>query len=232
VVIICLAALSCMVCLKVHVLAADTSGSENYMISGDNGDGTVTDGQVLTVDINGMGNATQNFVSAYKNGSIKVYWRVSSSPNGTGTDLVPAYSSSSGTFTLTVRAEDIGKFYTFNVTGDSSLGYNTISSSFKVVTPVINVTIAKNGIATITGSTGSDGSVLTLAQLAELLAQLAGTKVVFELPDALEQSGYSRTTKGILSAKKLTDAGFVFHTHIREGLEKTLEYLKNRGENR
>ncbi|MBQ3104689.1 MAG: NAD(P)-dependent oxidoreductase, partial [Lachnospiraceae bacterium] len=88
------------------------------------------------------------------------------------------------------------------------------------------------GEATHAYNVSDDGSVLTLAKLAELLAQLAGTKVVFELPDALEQSGYSKTTKGILSAKKLTEAGFVFHTHIREGLEKTLDYLKNRGEYR
>ncbi len=164
-VIMCLAVLSCMVCMEVRASTADTSGSENYMISGDNGDGTVTDGQVLTVDINGMGNATQNFVSAYKKSSIKVSWRVSSSPNGAGTDLVPPYSSSAGTFTLTVRAEDVGKYYTFNVTGDSSLGYNTVSRSFKVVTPVIDVTVAKNGIATIKGSTGSSGSVLTFEKV-------------------------------------------------------------------
>ena len=46
-------------------------------------------------------------------------------------------------------------------------------------------------------------SDLTLKELAGLLAGLAGTRVVYELPDEQERAGYSTATHAVLNAAKL-----------------------------
>lgn len=66
-------------------------------------------------------------------------------------------------------------------------------------------------------------SVLTLAQLAQILADIAGTKVIFELPDEVEKAGYSTSTKAVLDASKLEVLGWCARVHMKEGLEKTVK---------
>ncbi len=70
------------------------------------------------------------------------------------------------------------------------------------------------------------GEAITLAHLAEILAQCAGTKVVFELPDAVEQAGYSTATKAVLDGNKLQKLGFEPRISMEQGLAFTVEKLK------
>ena len=49
---------------------------------------------------------------------------------------------------------------------------------------------------------------ITLADLAATLAESAGTRVVFELPDEREQAGYSKATKATLDPSKLMGLGW------------------------
>lgn len=69
-------------------------------------------------------------------------------------------------------------------------------------------------------------SDITLKDLAQLLANEAGTRVIFELPDAVEKAGYSTATKAILDASKMEGLGWMAQTHIEEGLAKTVQILK------
>lgn len=66
-------------------------------------------------------------------------------------------------------------------------------------------------------------SVITLAELAEILAKLGGTQVIFELPDAVEQAGYSTATKAVLDSGRLESLGWKAQIHIQEGLEKIIK---------
>ena len=68
-------------------------------------------------------------------------------------------------------------------------------------------------------------SVLTLAELARILAEIGVCKVVFELPDEVEKAGYSTATKAVLDAYKLEKLGWSARVHMREGLERTVKYL-------
>jgi len=68
-------------------------------------------------------------------------------------------------------------------------------------------------------------SALTLAELAQILANIAGTKVVFELPDEVEKAGYSIATKAVLDATKLETLGWKARVHMQEGLEKTIRNI-------
>lgn len=67
-----------------------------------------------------------------------------------------------------------------------------------------------------------DASDILLKNLASLIAREAGTKVIFELPDAVEQAGYSTATKAVLDGTKLKGLGWRAVTPIEEGIRKTI----------
>ena len=65
-------------------------------------------------------------------------------------------------------------------------------------------------------------SDIMLKDLAALIAKVAGTKVIFELPDEIEQAGYSTATKAVLDGTKLERLGWRARTTIEEGIRKTI----------
>ena len=69
------------------------------------------------------------------------------------------------------------------------------------------------------------GSVLTLAELAQILAKIAETKVIFELPDEVEKAGYSTATRAVMDGSKLEDLGWKARVQMWEGLKKTVSAL-------
>lgn len=81
----------------------------------------------------------------------------------------------------------------------------------------------KNGEAYNVADASSD---ILLRDLAGLLAKEAGTKVIFELPDAVEKAGYSTATKAILATSKIEQLGWHAQTSIAEGIAKTVQILR------
>lgn len=69
-------------------------------------------------------------------------------------------------------------------------------------------------------------SDILLKDLASFLAEEAGTKVVFELPDDMERAGYSTATKAVLDGTRLEKLGWKPHTPIVWGLGKTVRILR------
>lgn len=70
-------------------------------------------------------------------------------------------------------------------------------------------------------------SEITLKELAAILADLSGGSVIFELPDQNEQMGYSKVEKALLSTEKIEKLGWKAEVHIKQGLKKTLEFLRS-----
>ncbi len=70
------------------------------------------------------------------------------------------------------------------------------------------------------------GSDITLRDLAAIIAEYAGKKVVFELPDAVEAAGYSKATKALLDASKLRGIGWSAAYDMKRGLTRTVEILR------
>jgi UDP-glucuronate decarboxylase len=68
-------------------------------------------------------------------------------------------------------------------------------------------------------------SDIRLANLAQNIATIAGTKVVFDLPDKQETVGYSKAINAILDATKISKLGWKCQYTIKEGLEETLRVL-------
>ncbi|MCD8119026.1 MAG: NAD-dependent epimerase/dehydratase family protein [Lachnospiraceae bacterium] len=69
-------------------------------------------------------------------------------------------------------------------------------------------------------------SDIHLRDLAGLLAECAGKKVVFDLPDAVEAQGFSKATLALLDSSKLKSLGWTAEAGIREQAEKTVKILK------
>ncbi len=80
----------------------------------------------------------------------------------------------------------------------------------------------ENGEAYNVAGKASD---IQLKDLAGILAEKANRRVVFELPDKVEQAGFSKATKAVLAAEKLIALGWESSYSIREGLTRTVDIL-------
>ncbi|MCR5752146.1 MAG: NAD-dependent epimerase/dehydratase family protein [Kiritimatiellae bacterium] len=67
---------------------------------------------------------------------------------------------------------------------------------------------------------------ITLRDLAKLIAENAGCKVVFDLPEAVEAAGFSKATKARLKGDKLKMLGWRFSYGIEEGIIRTMKVLR------
>jgi nucleoside-diphosphate-sugar epimerase len=69
-------------------------------------------------------------------------------------------------------------------------------------------------------------SDITLKELANLIAQMAETNVIYDIPDEKESAGYSKATKALLDTTKISELGWQSHYTIRDGIKRTLEMQK------
>ena len=64
-------------------------------------------------------------------------------------------------------------------------------------------------------------SVVTIQEYAQTLADIAGVKLTFDLPDNIEAKGYSKQTDAVLSAEKLINLGWKANFQFKKGIEHT-----------
>lgn len=69
-------------------------------------------------------------------------------------------------------------------------------------------------------------SVASIREYAETLADIAGVKVVFDLPPEVEKAGYTKVTRAVLNPAKLEGLGWVAKYDLREGLKQTYACCK------
>lgn len=65
-------------------------------------------------------------------------------------------------------------------------------------------------------------SILSIRRYAETLCRFAGVSLNFELPDCIEQKGYSKIPRSVLNAEKLEALGWRPQYTLEEGLKETL----------
>ena len=68
-------------------------------------------------------------------------------------------------------------------------------------------------------------SDIMLKDLARIIADIAGTEVVFEKPEEVEAAGYSKATKARLASSKLKNLGWNAKYSIMTGIERTIKIL-------
>ena len=71
----------------------------------------------------------------------------------------------------------------------------------------------------------NEKSIVTIAQLAQIIAEISGRKVIFDLPSDLESKGFSKPQNCILNNGKLRDLGWSGRYDIRRGVEESLSIL-------
>lgn len=71
----------------------------------------------------------------------------------------------------------------------------------------------------------NDQSVATIAEVAETIADLSGTRVVFELPDEVESKGFSKPQNCVLKTDKIKALGWNGRFDLKSGLRETLTAL-------
>lgn len=69
-------------------------------------------------------------------------------------------------------------------------------------------------------------SNVMLKDVAAMIAEESGNQVVFELPDAVEQAGFSKATKALLDPSKLQALGWHAQFDMATGLAHTLQILR------
>ena len=69
-------------------------------------------------------------------------------------------------------------------------------------------------------------SVATIAEVAQQIAALSGTKVVFDLPDQVERKGFSSPQNCVLKTDKIEALGWHGRYTLEDGLRETIEILR------
>lgn len=71
----------------------------------------------------------------------------------------------------------------------------------------------------------NEESVVTIAEVAETVAMIAGTRVVYDVPDDIEKKGFSKPQNCVLDNKKLKALNWKGKYGIKTGLKECLEIL-------
>ena len=72
----------------------------------------------------------------------------------------------------------------------------------------------------------NDNSVCSIADVANTVAEICGTNVVYDLPSDIEEAGFSRPQNCILDNNRLKGLGWTSRYSLIEGLESTITILK------
>lgn len=118
------------------------------------------------------------------------------------------------------RALD-GKDIVLKSKGDQFFSYLHVADAVSGL-----LTVLLKGTCGEAYNVSDERSDIRLRDLAALVAETAGQKVVFDLPDAAEQAGFSTATVARLDSTKLKALGWHAEYDIRGGLADTLASLK------
>lgn len=102
--------------------------------------------------------------------------------------------------------------------------YYSYTYAADAVTGLLTVLLkGENGAAYNVADQSCD---IQLRDLAKMIADLSGTKVIFDLPNETEAAGFSKATKARLDGSKLKELGWDLSFNLEEGVRKTLSVLK------
>ncbi len=144
--------------------------------------------------------------------------------------VVPRLTRSYGPTLLPTDTKALSQFIHKGVAGANivlkSAGTQFFSYLYIADTVAGLLTVLLKGETGEAYNIADERSDITLRDLAGIIADIAGTEVVFEIPDAVESAGYSKATKARLDSRKLQTLGWTARYDIREGLERTIEILR------
>ncbi|MBQ7446365.1 MAG: NAD-dependent epimerase/dehydratase family protein, partial [Eubacterium sp.] len=147
--------------------------------------------------------------------------------------VIPRFTRSYGPTILGDDSKAISQFIKKAVAGEDIMlkSAGTQNYSYTYVADAISgfLTVLLKGENGDAYNIADEASNITLRDLAQLLANLAGTKVVFEIPDQLEAAGYSTASKALLDGSKLKNLGWRAQYGIEEGIRRMVDIMKAKG---
>jgi len=148
-----------------------------------------------------------------------------------GLDTVVArFTRSYGPTMLPSDTKAISQFIKKGVAGEDivlkSAGMQNYSYTYMADAIYGLLTIVLKGKSGEAYNIADTASNITLKELAQIIANYTGKKVVFELPDATEAAGFSKATKALLDGSKLRKLGWKPCYTISQGIPRTIEILK------
>ncbi len=151
-----------------------------------------------------------------------------------GMDIViPRLTRSYGPTMLITDTKAISQFIRKGIAGEDIVlkSAGTQYYSYTYVADAVSglLTVLLKGRCGEAYNIADEKSDIMLKDLAALIASAAGTKVVFELPDAVEAAGYSKATKARLDGSKVKQLGWKCVYDIKHGISRTMKILKNLG---
>lgn len=86
--------------------------------------------------------------------------------------------------------------------------------------------IMLNGISKEAYNIADDKSIITLGELANLVADICGVSVIKDIPESSEKKGFSNSEFGVIDSRKLKGIDWEALTDICDGIKKTITILK------
>lgn len=71
-----------------------------------------------------------------------------------------------------------------------------------------------------------ESSNISIKELAEMIAEIGGKKVVIDLPDNTEKAGFNIVTKSVFSTEKLESLGWQVLGTMKEKMESTINRIR------
>lgn len=144
--------------------------------------------------------------------------------------VIPRLTRSYGPTMLMTDTKAVSQFIRKGIAGEDIVlkSRGTQYYSFTYVADAVSglLTVMLRGESGEAYNVAHTASDIMLADLAHLIADECGKKVVFELPDETEQAGYSVVTKARLNGEKLQRLGWRPAYSIDAGIRRTLQILK------
>lgn len=147
-----------------------------------------------------------------------------------GLDIViPRLTRSYGPTLLKTDTKALSQFISKGVSGEDIVlkSEGTQYYSYLYIADTVSglLTVLLKGETGEAYNIADERSDIMLKDLAAIIAEKAGTKVIFELPDAVEKSGYSTATKARLDSAKIQSLGWTAKYDIRGGINRTIGIL-------
>lgn len=148
--------------------------------------------------------------------------------------VIPRFTRSYGPTMLMSDTKAISQFIKNGIAGEDivlkSAGMQYYSYQYVADSVSGFLTVLLKGESGEAYNISEEHSDVMLKDLAEIIAEIGGKKVVFEMPDAIEAAGYSTATKARLDGRKLRSLGWAPKYDIKSGLKRTLCILKSRND--
>lgn len=90
------------------------------------------------------------------------------------------------------------------------------------------ITILLKGINGEAYNVADEHSCVTIRELAETIADMAGVKVIFDVPSEVEKKGFTPIRTALFDTSKVRTLGWLPQYTLKEAIRKTIEQQKNK----